>query len=296
MLNVFPEYYKAFKCIGGECQHSCCIGWEIDIDEDTLKKYDATSGDVGKRLAENISREGAPHFALDKDERCPFLNRLGLCDLILECGEDMLCEICTEHPRFHNYLPGRTESGIGLCCEEAARFIIDTPDPLMLICEGTADGCDERSMSIILLRDELLYLANDSSLTYEERVQNILTRCGVSLPERSPRQWAEYYLSLERMDEEWTVLLEKLRDSEVPPLCYDHRSVNLLTYFLYRHIPGAYEDGNIQGRAAFAALSTYMISMICAVCGDAEIYNVSRLYSAEIEYSDENLDTIFDMY
>ena len=296
MLNVFPEYYKTFKCIGGECRHSCCIGWEIDIDKDTLKKYDCAEGELGKRLTENISRDGTAHFILGENERCPFLNSGGLCDLILECGEDMLCQICTEHPRFHNYLPGRTESGLGLCCEEASRFIIDTPDPLMLICEGTPDGCDERSMSVLLLRDELLYLANDASVPYEERVQNILTRCGKSLPERSLKEWAEYYLSLERMDDEWTLLLEKLRDSDAPELSYDHRHVNLLTYFLYRHMPCAYEDDDIQGRAGFAVLSTYIIAALCAVCGDAEIYNVSRLYSAEIEYSDINLDEIFNLF
>lgn len=35
-----PEYYKNFKCIADKCEHSCCIGWEIDIDEETLKKYE----------------------------------------------------------------------------------------------------------------------------------------------------------------------------------------------------------------------------------------------------------------
>lgn len=296
MLNVFPEYYKTFKCIGDKCRHSCCIGWEIDIDDEALKKYDSLGGELGNRLAENISQDGTPHFILGKNERCPFLNERGLCDLILNCGEDMLCEICTEHPRFHNCLPGRTESGLGLCCEEAARFIIDTPDPLMLICEGTPNGCDERSMSVLLLRDELLYLANDAGTPYEDRVKNILVRCNVNLPERSLRQWAEYYLTLERMDDEWTSLLEKLRDSEIAELSYDHRSVNLLTYFLYRHIPGAYEDDNIRGRAAFAVLSAYIITALCAICGDEEIYNISRLYSAEIEYSDENTRAIFSLF
>lgn len=296
MLNVFPEYYKTFKCIGDKCRHSCCIGWEIYIDDEALKKYDSLGGELGNRLAESISQDGTPHFILDENERCPFLNECGLCDLILNCGEDMLCEICTEHPRFHNCLPGRTESGLGLCCEEAARFIIDTPDPLMLICEGTPDGCDERSMSVLLLRDELLYLANDAGTPYEDRVKGILGRCNVNLPERSLRQWAEYYLTLERMDDEWTSLLEKLRNSEAVELFYDHRSVNLLTYFLYRHIPGAYEDDNIRGRAAFAVLSTYIITALCAICGDEEIYNISRLYSAEIEYSDENTSAIFSLF
>ena len=35
-----PSYYKKFKCIADKCEHSCCIGWEIDIDEETLEKYE----------------------------------------------------------------------------------------------------------------------------------------------------------------------------------------------------------------------------------------------------------------
>ena len=27
-----PSYIKEFSCIGGKCEDSCCIGWDIDID------------------------------------------------------------------------------------------------------------------------------------------------------------------------------------------------------------------------------------------------------------------------
>lgn len=287
MLNVFPDYYKSFKCIAGLCRHSCCIGWEIDIDEDSLNKYENTGGEMGKRLAENISREDAPHFILSDDERCPFLNERGLCDLILYGGEYMLCNICTDHPRFRSFLPGRTETGIGLCCEEAARLIIDSEKPVELVYEGEACD-DDYAAAVISLRDELLYMANDASLPCSARIENILERCHITFPECSPKQWAELLLSLERMDEEWTSLLETLRDSEDVEICYDRQSANLLSYFLYRHVTGAYDDGNVQGRVLFAVLSTYIISLLCAVHGKENIYDIARLYSAEIEYSDEN--------
>ena len=41
-----PAYYKNFKCIADKCEHSCCVGWEIDIDKETLDKYVHT-GDNG---------------------------------------------------------------------------------------------------------------------------------------------------------------------------------------------------------------------------------------------------------
>ena len=38
-----PYYYKEFKCIAGACKDSCCVGWEIDIDEDTFSYYRVVS-------------------------------------------------------------------------------------------------------------------------------------------------------------------------------------------------------------------------------------------------------------
>ena len=35
----YPRYFEEFKCIGGKCEDSCCIGWNIDIDKITFKKY-----------------------------------------------------------------------------------------------------------------------------------------------------------------------------------------------------------------------------------------------------------------
>ena len=83
---VYPDYYPEFSCVAGACQHSCCVGWEIDIDEEALARFDRVEGELGKRLKENISMEEIPHFVLREGERCPFLNEKGLCDLILELG------------------------------------------------------------------------------------------------------------------------------------------------------------------------------------------------------------------
>ena len=296
MLNVFPDYYKSFKCIADRCRHSCCIGWEIDIDADTYMKYASLGGELGRRLSENISLDGTPHFKLCEDERCPFLNERGLCDLILSEGEDILCDICTDHPRFRNFLPGRTEMGIGLCCEEAARLIIDSENHMELICEGSSEESDDYADAVISLRDELLSMASDASISYAERVSKMLSRCRIDFPEKSPKQWAEIFLSLERMDDEWTAYLEKLLGFKTVSLDYDSRSDRLLSYFLYRHTAGAYDDGNIQGRVLFSILSVYIINLLLAAHGKEHIYDIARLYSAEIEYSDENLSKLFSMY
>jgi len=70
-MHIYPDYYKDFCCIADKCKHNCCIGWEIDIDKDTLSVYKDMKGDFGKRLNDNISLADTPHFVLTDDERCP---------------------------------------------------------------------------------------------------------------------------------------------------------------------------------------------------------------------------------
>ena len=55
-----PKYYGEFVCIADKCRHSCCIGWEIDIDDKTKNKYDSLSCIYSKKIAESIDENGAP--------------------------------------------------------------------------------------------------------------------------------------------------------------------------------------------------------------------------------------------
>ena len=125
MIYAFPEYYADFACIAGDCRHSCCIGWEIDIDDSTAEKYRSCSGELGKRMKNCIDWETQPpHFVLCDGERCPFLNENNLCDIILEKGEEALSQICSDHPRFRSEFSHCTEIGLGLSCEAAAKLIL----------------------------------------------------------------------------------------------------------------------------------------------------------------------------
>ena len=133
-MNIYaPDYYPSFRCVASKCAHTCCAGWEIDIDEKSLARYDQLPGDFGAWVRRGISREGTPHFILAEGERCPLLNGDNLCALILHEGDGALCQICADHPRFRNYFSCRVEMGLGLVCEEAARLILSWPRPLRLI-------------------------------------------------------------------------------------------------------------------------------------------------------------------
>ena len=38
MTLIYPATADAFRCIADACRHTCCKGWEIDIDPDTRVK------------------------------------------------------------------------------------------------------------------------------------------------------------------------------------------------------------------------------------------------------------------
>ena len=74
-----PNYYKNFKCIAEKCKHNCCIGWEIDIDEDTYEYYQTIKGKFSKRFKNDIVlNDGCAGFRLDGKGRCAFLNKNNL--------------------------------------------------------------------------------------------------------------------------------------------------------------------------------------------------------------------------
>lgn len=309
MLTVYPDYYPEFKCIADRCRHTCCAGWEIDIDGESLERFHKTEGAIGERLRAAISEGEEPHFVLAEEERCPFLNEKNLCDLILYGGEDFLCQICTDHPRFRSFLPSRTEIGLGLCCEAAGALILSRKEPVTLLSEGTPEQEDEEEMYLLSLREMVFDLVRDRSLPIRERMERILTLCG-SDADTDPRRWLPFYKELERLEDSWGDGLEEIdkRGPQVDEAAFaaymrgrEAEYEQLLAYFLYRHFLTAYDDGDAAGKAAFAVLSVRFLMLWGAVCYErqgafsfADQVECARRYSGEIEYSQENLDAFFD--
>lgn len=292
MKLVAPNYYKDFSCIASACRHSCCVGWEIDVDHDTYRYYSTIGGDFGKRLMENIAvDDGQPHFIPDKNERCPFLNSNGLCDIITQYGEDSLCDICDDHPRFRNYFSDRTQIGLGLCCEAAAKLVLGFNKPFSLVVIED-DGEQEELYDDEIIFDEAfenaVAVAQDKSLSFCDRCEKLMGTFSASLPECSPREWAEFYSSLERLDGEWDNCLSYIveRTQLVADYANEQVAENLLCYFLYRHMASALDDGDVASKVGFAVLSSRIVLTAAQLVG---IEEAARMYSSEIEYSDENL-------
>ena len=172
-----PHYYKNFKCIADRCRHSCCIGWEIDIDETSAARYATLTEGYGETVRASMEGE-PPHFRLGADERCPHLAENGLCNIISELGEEFLCDICREHPRFYNYANGRCEVGLGMACEEACRLILTgdfTVEEIGETAEAPLYDCPT-----LEVREEIYSVLKNASLPYREKLAKIYASAGIS--------------------------------------------------------------------------------------------------------------------
>jgi len=253
-----------FVCIADKCKHSCCLGWEIDVDDETYELYKEVPGEFGDRLRENIADEGdCRHFILGKGERCPFLNDNNLCDIILNLGEDYLCDICSEHPRFYVEKDGDYECGVGMCCEEAARMIITNESP-----------CDEQIV------DMMKHYSSLPLIGVREDVLDLV----------------DFAEGLERLGDEWGCYLESLRKN-VDKVLESHDSAlydtkpyrNILEYIMFRY--------DSQKFAEFAMHLIILLSDAIRIDNGGKFDNndlveLCRVYSSEIEYSEENVDAI----
>lgn len=309
MILTFPTFYRDFKCIANRCTDSCCIGWEIDIDSAAYDKYRLMPESFQKNIA---VCDGVAHFVLTQDERCPFLQKDGLCKIILEHSEDMLCDICREHPRFYEWYGNYKDAGVGLCCEEAVRLLLESEKALEYETVETQEISDDDTpedicKSVFELRKSLFSIINDRSLTLSDRIERCFLKIGAKdviapcsadeffaecveiAKEMSPfdELWEKYILRLEALDfQEVKERINKaLSENQI-------RYEKSLSYFVFRHFVKACFDGDLLSHFKFAVIMTILEMLIDCVNGDL-LFN-TRYLSKQIEYSEENIDALTD--
>lgn len=132
MLYVFPDYYKEFVCLADQCEDTCCAGWQIVVDEKSLRKYTKVTGDFRKRLLKSVNwKEGT--FKQSADKRCAFLNPQNLCDMQLALGEKSLCKTCSRYPRHMEEFENVREITLSVSCPEVARILLNHKEPVKLV-------------------------------------------------------------------------------------------------------------------------------------------------------------------
>lgn len=325
MIRCVPDYYNDFRCLAERCPHSCCIGWEVMVDDDTAAFYQSVPGELGQRLRQALQRDedGAYCFPL-QGGRCPFLERSGLCEVYRRLGEARTSFICRTHPRFFDDYGSRREESLCASCPEVVRLVLSRDAQFT---ESDWEGpsgqtpsllnpllrCRDRALAILRregppLREklgELLLFANEVQSRIDEGEEASLPQfaeewTAPDLPIPDERHRAEVWRhvlellqSLECLGSDWSSLLQTGRNSGGIPLYHAPELWGQRTavYFLFRYWLHSVWDGDVLSRAELCVLATAVTGSLSAPYPDC-----LRMFCREIEHCAENLEALQEAF
>ena len=293
------NYNKNFVCIGSNCKHNCCIGWQIDIDKKSLNLYQALSKTDARFNSDCFSEKT---FNLNSKHnigagRCPFLDDDNLCYIIKNYGKKALCKTCKTHPRFKNFFTGRIETGLGLYCEHAGKIILSFKPKMKEVL--VKDDLKNTKLStfekkILSFRKKTLSIAQNRKLSINQRLMDLSKLSNINLEKNSFNDWLNIYSKLDKLNIN-NFRFDMITQSKTfAPIVQDFEREyeQLLSYLIYRHLSRAIDLLDLRVRLGFVILSFNMINHIFS-CQDEKTINslveVCRFYSSEIETSDDNI-------
>ena len=296
MISLYPTIYHTFQCKADRCENTCCQLWTIDIDETTAERYHATTGPLGESLRQAITvdDEGS-HFVISKEQpMCPLLNENGLCKVVLELGEEGLCDTCHMHPRFYKYIEDLELCGVGLSCEASVE----------LLAEDT-----QSDQVIFTIEDDDGEFSPDEHLTIQNIFELLALDIDSSYFQYSPNPDVQYYEKLltlygttEPIDEEWTAQINALSGNmdklitSVQTYVANH-DIGLFNkvfqYILYRQID-MLADYSLEAILSYAKDGVEYILMTSALEG-SPLKQVAR-WSQQIEYDEDNVELLLQHY
>ena len=140
-------------------------------------------------------------------------------------------------------------------------------------------------------RQHLLLIMQDRGLPLSQRLCLLCEAVDCPTPVMSAKKAADFLQRLEQLDPAWAKRLEQLRYLQLEQTdAFSLQGEQLACYLLFRHLPGALEDERLRERVMFAAWS---VLFLAALSQNATDYvDAARAFSAEIEYSEENMDAM----
>ena len=195
----------------------------------------------------------------------------GLCYQIKTYGEDFICDICRQHPRFYFSKEGKQYGGVSLACEEAAKLILLSKEPFSL------EGGEELSSEIS---------------SFEESPDNISHKIDKMAPVlTSSLMRARIFLDMEYLESSWVDALNKIADlkptrEQEDAILEEYSELmgNFIVYMLYRY----------NGYPRLACETALLLADL--ILAGIEPLEAARMFSSEVEYSDINIEVAKSLF
>jgi lysine-N-methylase len=275
------------------------------IDKDTLDKYKNNDSSFSSALKKGINF-GKSKFRADRQKRCAFLNDKNLCDIIINMGEQGLCQVCADHPRFRSFFADRTETGLGFCCEEATKIILSYKDkiqPILAQDDGLNEELDFIEKSLLEFRKRAIDIIQDRNADINQRIKNLLSLCSADINEVGLKKLQKLLLSLEHIDKTWIKKLKQIKKTKLNLQINDqfsHFAEQFLVNSIYRHVSSAEDTMWARGVVVSFVLCFLIIQGLAVqeISKGENVFNAVaetiRTFSAEVEYSQKNLNKLFN--
>lgn len=297
MKIVKPTFYKNFKCIAGDCPDSCCQGWEVDADSDSLEYYKTldNSLEIKKRIDSVLSKDEFDNiiFTLAPKKRCPFLNDENLCDMHIAIGGEHTPYTCRTFPRFIYDFGATREIGISFSCPVASDMMYNTESfdfetDINSNLPTLNDIDAEKYFLLYKGRTEAYKIAKDKNKSIRERLNDLLD-LGVLLQEKlfpydeggDDIAFFDVFKNPELINPEWK---EKVENFSLKQVSDTQSNENILMYFLYKYLMQAVYDDDALSKIKMAVLGV----LINTYFGE-DSWTV-HLWSKETEHSQYNMD------
>lgn len=297
MKIVKPTFYKTFKCIAGDCPDSCCQGWEVDADSDSLEYYKTldNSLEIKKRIDSVLSKDEFDNtiFTLAPKKRCPFLNDENLCDMHIAIGGEHTPYTCRTFPRFIYDFGATREIGISFSCPVASDMMYNTESfdfetDINSDLPTLNDIDAEKYFLLYKGRADAYKIAKDKNKSIRERLNDLLN-LGVLLQEKlfpydeggDHIAFFDVFKNPELINPEWK---EKVENFSLKQVSDTQSNENILMYFLYKYLMQAVYDDDALSKIKMAVLGV----LINTYFGE-DSWTI-HLWSKETEHSQYNMD------
>lgn len=298
MKIVKPTFYKDFKCIAGACPDSCCQGWEVDADEQSLQYYSTLDPalEIKQRIDRVLDKDEFDNviFTLAPKKRCPFLNDENLCDMHIAIGGEHTPYTCRTFPRFIYDFGGTREIGVSFSCPVASDMMYSLDAPMEFEEEINSDlpslNDIDASLYFTLLtaRKNAYSILRENGVHIGEKLSKLLDLALDLQNEIDPYQdgredvsLKEVFTNPELINPEWE---QKVSNMIIQPVTDTMPNVNIAMYFIYKYFLQAVYDRDVLSKVKMSVVGVLVNSYM-----GNDSWTI-HLWSKETEHSQYNMD------
>lgn len=163
--------YDKFKCIADKCKFTCCKGWDINVDTNTYNKWKEKS--ELNYLLDNvrfIKSNGENSYLIKKETKgvCPLLSDEGLCNIVINHGEEYLSSTCKSFPRIENDFDDVKELTLSCSCPEVVNIISNMKEKIYIESNEALSYIED--LGSLQIREALVNILQKEDITLENKL------------------------------------------------------------------------------------------------------------------------------